>query len=122
MGMDTSGIACCFNEESNKMLEDYRKDGLADTSLATADAVASKDFSGSSILEVGCGFGGLTLELLRRGASKAVGIDLSPRMVELARKMAADAALSERAEFELGDGAAADLPKSDVVILDGVLC
>jgi SAM-dependent methyltransferase len=119
---DTCGISCAFDEQSEKMLKDYRKDGLADTSLTIADAVAGQGFSGSSVLEVGCGFGGLTLELLKRGASKAVGVDLSPKMIELARKLTADAGLTDRATFELGDGAAARLPRSDVVILDAVLC
>jgi SAM-dependent methyltransferase len=40
------------------------------------------------VLEVGCGAGDLSRELLRRGA-RLTALDLSPRMVELARSRAA---------------------------------
>ena len=39
------------------------------------------------VLELGCGAGDLSLELLRRGA-RLTGVDVSPRMVELARSRA----------------------------------
>jgi SAM-dependent methyltransferase len=42
------------------------------------------------VLELGCGGGGLSLQLLRRGA-QLTALDLSPRMVELARRRAPEA-------------------------------
>ena len=42
---------------------------------------------GLRVLELGCGTGDLTLELLRRGAA-VTALDIAPRMVELARERA----------------------------------
>lgn len=122
MGVNTEGISCCFDDESKRMLKDYKKEGLDDTSTVVSDALSSRDLPGSSILELGCGIGALSLELLKKGAGSVHGMDLSPAMVELARSLAAEAGVSQKASFERGDGAVAVLPSSDVVILDKVLC
>ncbi|MDA4120739.1 MAG: methyltransferase domain-containing protein [Thaumarchaeota archaeon] len=122
MGVNTEGISCCFDDESKQMLKDYRKEGLDDTSTVVSNALSSRDLAGSSILELGCGIGALSLELLKKGAGSVHGIDLSPAMVELARSLAAEAGVSQKASFERGDGAVANLPRSDVVILDKVVC
>ncbi|HEX6278098.1 MAG TPA: methyltransferase [Polyangiaceae bacterium] len=53
-------------------------------------------------LDLGCGAGTLALALSRRGAKRAVGVDLNPRAVELARFNARLNALD--AEFVVGDG------------------
>ena len=122
MEVNTEGISCCFDDESKQMLKDYKKEGLDDTSMVVSDALSSRDLAGSSILELGCGIGALSLELLKKGAGSVHGMDLSPAMVELARSLAAEAGVSKKASFEQGDGAVAVLPTSDVVILDKVLC
>jgi 2-polyprenyl-3-methyl-5-hydroxy-6-metoxy-1,4-benzoquinol methylase len=122
MGVDTEGISCCFDDESKRMLKDYKKDGLDDTSRVVADALGSRDLPGSTILELGCGIGALSLDLLKKGAASVRGLDLSPEMIQLARSLAAETGVTERVSFERGDGAVADLPNSDVVILDKVLC
>lgn len=90
--------------------------------MAIANALIKSGFTGSTVLELGCGFGALTLELVRRGAASAVGVDLSPKMVELAKSLAAEAGLSQSISYELGDGAVGRLKRSDVVVLDTVLC
>jgi 2-polyprenyl-3-methyl-5-hydroxy-6-metoxy-1,4-benzoquinol methylase len=122
MGVDTEGISCCFDDESKQMLEDFKKEGLDDTSLVVSDALGSRGLSGLSILELGCGIGALSLELLKKGATSVRGLDLSSQMIQLARSLASEAGVSEKVAFERGDGAKADLPSSDVVILDKVLC
>lgn len=103
------------------MLDEYRDKGLADTASAIIESL-SPSLKGLTVLELGCGVGALTVELLKRGASSAVGIDLSPKMIELARMLASEAHLSESVTFQIGDGAVAELKKSDIVILDTVLC
>jgi SAM-dependent methyltransferase len=122
MGVNTEGISCCFDDESKRALKDYRKQGLDDTSGIISDALGSRGLTGSSILELGCGVGALSLDLLKRGAASVRGLDLSPGMIELARSLAAEAGVSQQTSFERGDGAVADLPSSDVVILDKVMC
>ena len=38
-----------------------------------------------TVLDVGCGNGWAVREMLRRGAGKGIGVDLSPKMVALAQ-------------------------------------
>jgi magnesium-protoporphyrin O-methyltransferase len=104
------------------MLDDYRKKGLSATAMAIVDALSFQGIAGSTVLELGCGFGALTLNLVRKGASSGVGFDLSPRMLELAKSLASEEGLSQSVRFELGDAAAVRLESSDLVILDTVLC
>jgi SAM-dependent methyltransferase len=122
MGVNTEGISCCFDEESKRMLKDFKKEGLDDTSLVVSEALGSRGLSGSSVLELGFGIGGLSLELLKKGATSVRGLDLSPEMIQLARSLASEAGVSEKLAFERGDGAKADLPSSDIVVLDKVFC
>jgi len=63
---------------------------------------------GERVLDVGCGTGNAALAAARAGAS-VHGIDLAPRLVEVARARAADAGLD--ATFAVGD--AEDLPVDD---------
>jgi SAM-dependent methyltransferase len=122
MQTDTHGISCCFDEESAKMLDDYRKEGLSVTGRGILAALDARGISGATILEVGCGVGALTLELLKNGASTGTGIDLSPKMLQAANALAAEAGLSDSVSFRLADGAKEPLNPSDVVILDSVVC
>lgn len=121
LGVETRPISCCFDKESERMLKDFRKKGLSDTAAAIVDSMGA-GLSGATVLELGCGFGALTMEFIRRGASSAVGVDLSPKMIELGRALATEAGLSQSVSFELGDAAVARLGKSDVVVLDTVIC
>ena len=122
MPVETGGISCCFDLESKRMLEDYRKEGLGGTSTAIADRLVQRGLAEATILELGCGVGALTLQLLRKGAASATGLDLSPKMIHLARTLADEAGLSGSATFEVGDAAVKALKRSDIVILDAVLC
>ncbi|QQG48138.1 MAG: class I SAM-dependent methyltransferase [archaeon] len=122
MATDTSGITCCFDEESERMLEDYRRRGLGSTSKTILAALRERGLAGSSTLELGCGVGALTLEFLKAGASKAKGVDLSSAMVRTARSLVQDAGHSGSAQFVHGDGALLSLERSDFVVLDTVLC
>ncbi|MCR5610151.1 MAG: class I SAM-dependent methyltransferase [Lachnospiraceae bacterium] len=42
--------------------------------------------SGKNVLDLGCGFGEHCMEYVKMGASKVVGIDISEKMIEVARK------------------------------------
>jgi SAM-dependent methyltransferase len=52
----------------------------------------------ASILELGCGAGGLLAYLKRRGFSHAAGIDISPEQVNLARSRGVEAELGDALE------------------------
>ncbi|MDA4125516.1 MAG: methyltransferase domain-containing protein [Thaumarchaeota archaeon] len=122
MNPDTEGIACCFDERSQRHLDDFRQNGLSDTATEIRSALRNRGIAGKTILELGCGVGGFTLTLLKDGATSARGIDLSPRMVEAARSLAAEEGLSGSVSFEVGDGAKTHLDRADLVVLDAVIC
>ncbi len=44
------------------------------------------DLSGKSVLDLGCGFGEHCVEYVKKGARKVVGIDISEKMLEVAKK------------------------------------
>jgi SAM-dependent methyltransferase len=48
--------------------------------------VAIPDFSGARILDLGCGHGSLTVDVARRGAARAVGVDIDRDRIEFARR------------------------------------
>jgi SAM-dependent methyltransferase len=75
-----------------------------------------------SILELGCGTGGLAVALLEIGAARVDGIDLSPGSLETARRRAEEAGVADRASFALGDGSRVALEPHDWVVLDRVIC
>jgi SAM-dependent methyltransferase len=56
-----------------------------------------------SVLDVGCGSGRYGLALVADGASRAVGIDFAPRMIEIARREAARAPDPGRFEFHVAE-------------------
>lgn len=58
--------------------------------------------SGGPVLELGCGTGRVALAVAEAGID-VVGVDISPRMVEVAQAKAAQRGLAERARFEVGD-------------------
>jgi cyclopropane-fatty-acyl-phospholipid synthase len=61
------------------------------------------DRPGSSVLDIGSGWGGLGLDLAREAQAKVLGVTLSSEQLALANQRAADAGLSERCRFELKD-------------------
>ncbi len=73
--------------------------------------------SGARALDLACGTGDIAFELARRGAD-AIGLDLTPRMIELARaKRARQAGLTRAPRFLVGDMTALPFPDAsfDVV-------
>jgi magnesium-protoporphyrin O-methyltransferase len=86
------------------------------------DLLDRRGLGGKTVLELGCGLGGLSLSAVSRGATHATGIDLSPMAIREASRLAKEAGLADKMSFTVGDGAQAELPRSDVVILDKVIC
>lgn len=70
---------------------------------------------GERVLDIGCGSGATSIEIARRVgmAGSVVGVDLSPQMLDVARKRAAEASVA--IDFLEADAASADLaPPFDV--------
>jgi cyclopropane-fatty-acyl-phospholipid synthase len=58
---------------------------------------------GMRLLDVGCGWGGMVLHAAARHGVQAVGITISQRQADLARKRAAEAGLADLVEIRLQD-------------------
>lgn len=75
-----------------------------------------------TVLELGCGRGGLMVELLRAGATGTDGLELSRASIEMARNRFAFLGLADKVTLTVGDAAEATLGPRDWVVLDRVIC
>lgn len=57
---------------------------------------------GKSVLDVGCGSGRFCLEYARHGASRVVGVDFAPKMIEIANSLARKEKLDTVCEYRVG--------------------
>ena len=125
-------MGCCTTDGTDKMFSThaaryarkFRKNGLDRAQRKILKELEIAGLQGKSILEVGCGVGGLHLTLLKKGAGSAVGIDLSQGMIEEAKKLAREHGVDERASYTQGDLVTGNgnIHARDIVILDKVLC
>ncbi|MDJ0869783.1 MAG: class I SAM-dependent methyltransferase [Myxococcota bacterium] len=88
-------------EHLDRQLEDLDARTRARASIA----------DGERVLDVGCGCGASTLELVRAvgGGGRVTGVDLSGPMLERARERAAAEGLESRVEWRQGDAQTLDL-------------
>ena len=120
---DESGkIGREFDEDARDFCERYKKRGLSRSSKLLLKFISDNSIKDKTVLDLGCGAGGLSIELLKHGAQDVVGFDLSPRMIEAANELARASGFEGKAKFQEGNAALAGLPTSDIVVLDKVLC
>jgi SAM-dependent methyltransferase len=117
-----SRIARYFDARVAERLAQRQDPGLVAVSERLSDALLSLDPTGKTVLELGCGRGGLLLELVQAGAARATGLDLSPTGIDAARTQFEQAQLSDRVHLSVGDAARVPLEPHDWVILDRVMC
>ena len=80
-----------------------------------------EDLRGRRVLDAGCGTGALAVEAARRGAD-VVAIDLSPKLVDLARQRMPESLAHGSLDFRSGDMLDAALGKFDhVVAMDSII-
>ncbi len=124
---------CCYADEygeefgrryADRKARQFRRRGLTGTARTLADAVTDRGVEGATILEVGGGAGSLQVHLLRRGASHATNVDLSPEWDGPANALLAEHGLQDRVTRRVGDFvvAADELDPADVVVLHRVVC
>lgn len=77
------------------------------------------DVTGKRLVHLQCHMGQDTLSWARRGAARVVGLDFSKPAIDVARGLAADVGLADRAEFVVSDvyEAASALPDADYDIV-----
>jgi len=118
----TKWISEHFDSRARDHCEEYQKNGLPASSTLLLRLLVDDGLSGRTILDLGCGSGIFSIEAMSHGASSSIGVDLSPIMIATANKLASDKGLSMKATFIVGDAAKQDHEKSDIVILDKVVC
>lgn len=119
---ETDRIGKEFDEDACDFCDRYKKAGLSRSSRLLLELIAQEGINGKTVADLGCGSGGFSIELIKRGAQSAVGLDLSPNMIDSATKLATANGFREKAKFQVGNAATAKLPTSDIVIMDKVLC
>jgi SAM-dependent methyltransferase len=115
-------IARHFDAKTADRLAKGQDPSLVAVSQHLRDALLPVDPNGKTVLELGCGRGGLLLQLVQAGAARATGVDLSAAGIGAARDRFERAQLSARAHLSVGDAARVPLESHDWVILDRVMC
>jgi magnesium-protoporphyrin O-methyltransferase len=125
----TPGGASCgtnafFSRWSRFYARRFHSGGLEPVQKHLLAGIGQELVPGSKVLDIGCGVGSLHLTLLQRGASRAVGIDISEGMLNEARRFAERMGLNDRTEYINGDftTVSATVPQSDITVLDKVVC
>ena len=126
-------VDCCSVNGLDKMfgggtarreVRSYRKKGLTDRIAKLVRRVPTESVREASVLDIGCGVGGAHIELLRRGAASAVGVEVSPAYAEAAQGLATELGHGDSVEYHLGDFVADQdaIVPADIVVLDRVVC
>ena len=113
-----------FSKHADRYLKQFRKKGLAKEQKHLVKGIEQSSITGKSILEIGCGIGGLHLTMLQHGASAAVGIDISEGMIEGAKQLSKELDFEDQTQYLLGDIVQMNgtIPEADIVVLDKVVC
>jgi magnesium-protoporphyrin O-methyltransferase len=109
---------------ARRMAARYRKRGLDRTERRMVAFLEARGVAGATVMEVGGGVGEIQIELLKRGAARAVNLELSPAYDGEAERLLAEAGLEGRAERRLHDIAVdpEGVEAADVVVLHRVVC
>ena len=102
----------------------YRRKGLRGPARVILDTLAGAAVRGATVLEIGGGVSGLSIELLKQGASSAVNVELSRAYRDAAQALALEAGVADRFELIAGDGAEVvrGMGRFDLVVMNRVVC
>jgi magnesium-protoporphyrin O-methyltransferase len=122
---DPRGCDALFGDAfARKTAARYRRRGLDKTARRMVEFLEARGVRDATVLEVGGGVGAIQLELLTRGAHRAVNLELSPAYDDEAQRLLAERGLRDRVERRLHDIAADPdgVEPADVVVLHRVVC
>ena len=102
----------------------YRERGLDDVGQRLVDELAAHGNSGATVLEIGGGVGSLSLELLKREAERATGVEISSGYDDEAEALARENGVEGRVHRLHGDFVElqAGIEPADVVVMHRVVC
>jgi magnesium-protoporphyrin O-methyltransferase len=112
------------SEKVAKELRQYRRKGPGVTTRRLRDGLIGAGLTRGTVLDIGGGFGALSLALLDSGMEHAVIVDASSAYLAAASEEAARRKRSSVTQFVHGDfvAVAGDLAAATVVALDRVVC
>ena len=102
-------LATEFDEWAQNNRAESMANGHWDVTVQMLDTLDLQ--SVSSALDVGCGNGWLVRELLNRGVKKGVGLDISPKMINIANQ---SNRFGERERYVVGNGETIEIPTASV--------
>jgi ubiquinone/menaquinone biosynthesis C-methylase UbiE len=108
-------LASAYAKATRMAIESYYRQ--------VAERIADRIQSGT-ILDLGTGPGYLPIEIARKSSQiQITGVDLSRKLIQMARSNSSAAGLADRLNFQLGNAAALDFEDSsfDMVISTGML-
>ncbi|HVU31588.1 MAG TPA: cyclopropane-fatty-acyl-phospholipid synthase family protein [Sphingomicrobium sp.] len=94
---DDKQYSCAYFTDPGNSLEQAQLDKKAHIAAKLALE------PGQRVLDIGCGWGGMALFLHKVAGVDVLGVTLSERQLEIARRRAADAGVSDHVKFELKD-------------------
>lgn len=91
--------------------------------MSAALELIQPHIAGKTALDVGCASGRFAFQMIRAGAKKVYGTDISSAAVNLAKKRGADLGMQDKLDFSVCDVVQADspLPSVDLVTALGVI-
>ena len=122
---DPRGCDEFFNPRfARRVARRYRRKGLDRAARRMVAFLESRGVDGATVLEIGGGVGEIGLELLGRGAARALTLELSPAYDAEAARLAREAGVEGRVERRRHDIAVdpAAVEPADVVVLHRVVC
>jgi len=113
-----------FTRWSRRYARQFRKKGPDKIQKMILEGIGARGSSSRHVLDIGCGVGSLHLTLLKQGAGRATGIDVSNGMLAEARKLSTENNLSHQTQYIEGDfvQVADQVEQSDITLLDKVVC
>jgi len=102
----------------------YQRRGLSRAARGVVDWATSQGIAGATVLDIGGGVGQLHIELLRRGASHAINLEISENYEAEAARLLERAGMTDRVTRRFLDVAQApdEVEPADVVVLHRVVC
>ena len=98
----------------------FERRGLKERQKRMLRAVG--DAGGRTVLDIGGGFGALSLTLLAEGAARASLVEVSRDYLEAARLLAETRGVGENMALLRGDFVTTETAPADIVLLDRVVC
>jgi magnesium-protoporphyrin O-methyltransferase len=109
---------------ARRRIRRYRRHGLDPAAQEIVDFITERGVRDATVLEIGGGVGQIQVELLRRGASRVLNLEISTSYEQQAAELLAETGFAERVERRVLDIAAQPdaVAVADVVVLHRVVC